>query len=345
MTTTTPAAATAPDAAPGAAQPATATFAAALCAAQHDAMRLDETIVLLGQDVRAGFPFGATKGLVDVFGPDRVVNTPISEAATMGCGVGAALGGIRPVVEVDFAGFLLLGLDQLVNNGAKLRYMSGGQASVPLVVRVGQGPLGSFAAQHSQTQHAYLAGIPGLTVLAPATAQQAYDAMRWALVQDDPVVLLEDMRLYRRGGPLTRGPVPGSVTSTVHRPGTDLTILTFGHGVVTALQAAQEVAARGIDVEVLGLDSLNPLDVAGVARSVRRTGRVLCLADDPPLFGTAATLSLVATTEAHDVLRAPVLSLGGRAVPTPYTPGLEALVYPTPGAAAEAITTLMKWTD
>ncbi len=324
--------------------PVTTTFAEALCAAQHDAMLLDDTIVLLGQDVRAGFPFGATKGLVDVFGPRRVINTPISEAATMGAGVGAALAGIRPVVEVDFAGFLLLGLDQLVNNGAKLRYMSGGQASVPLVVRVGQGPLGSFAAQHSQTQHAYLASVAGLTVLAPATPQQVYDAMRWALVQNDPVVLMEDMRLYRRTGPLLRGSVPEAVTSTVHRSGTDVTVLTYGHGVGVALEAAQQLAGE-IDVEVLGLDSLNPLDVAGIAASVRRTGRALCLADDPPLFGTAATLASVATTEAHDVLRAPVVSLGSRPVPTPYAPQLEALVFPTVDGVVAALRRLADWTE
>lgn len=322
----------------------TGTFAEALCAAQHDAMLVDDSIVLLGQDVQAGFPFGATKGLVDVFGADRVRNTPISEAATMGAGVGAALGGIRPVVEVDFAGFLLLGLDQLVNNAAKLRYMSGGQASVPLVLRVGQGPLGSFAAQHSQTQYAYLAGIPGLTVLAPATPQHAYDAMRWALVQHDPVVLLEDMRLYRQSGSFTAGAVPAAVGSTVHRPGTDATVLTFGHGVGTALQAADALAGS-IDVEVLGLDALSPLDVAGLARSVRRTGRALCLTDDPPLFGTAATLTAIVTTEAHDVLRAPVLSLGSKPVPTPYAPGLEALVFPTVDGTVEALRRLMDWTD
>lgn len=323
---------------------ATATFAEALCAAQHDAMRLDDSIVLLGQDVQAGFPFGATKGLAEVFGRERVINTPISEAATMGAGVGAALAGLRPVVEVDFAGFLLLGMDQLINNGAKLRYMSGGQASVPLVVRVGQGPLGSFAAQHSQTQHAYLASTPGLSVLTPATPQHAYDAMRWALVQRDPVVVLEDMRLYRRSGPLIRGSVPESVTSTVHRRGTDVTVVTFGHGVTVALEAAWEVAAGGIDVEVLGLDSLSPLDLAGLARSVRRTGRALCLADDPPLFGTGATLATVATTEAHDVLRGPVLSLGGRPVPAPYAPELEELVFPSVAATVDALRRLMDWT-
>ncbi len=321
------------------------TFAEALCAAHEDAMRLDPSIVLLGQDIRAGFPFGATKGLVDEFGPDRVINTPISEAATMGCGVGAALAGIRPVVEVDFSGFLLLGFDQLVNNGAKLRYMSGDQVSIPLVVRVGQGPLGSFAAQHSQTQHAYLAGIPGLTVLAPATAQAAYDALRWALVQDDPVIVLEDMRLYRQPGTLVRGLAPATITSTLHREGTSLSIVTYGHGVLLALQAAEALAAEGVDVEVLGLNSLAPLDVAGIASTARHTRRVLCLADDPPLFGVAATIAMVAGTEAHDVLRAPVFSLGSRPVPTPYAPDLERLVFPTVEGVVEAAGRLNAWEE
>lgn len=320
-------------------------FGEALCAAQRDAMQDDETIVLLGQDVRAGFPFGATKGLVDEFGEQRVLNTPISEAATMGAGVGAALAGIRPVVEVDFSGFLLLGLDQLVNNGAKLRYMSGDQVSVPLVVRVGQGPLGSFAAQHSQTQHAYLAAVAGLAVLAPATPQGAYDAMRWALVQEDPVVVLEDMRLYRQQGNLLRGRIPDAMNSTVHRRGRSLSIITYGHGVGLALAAANELAEGGVEVEILGLDSLSPLDVPAIAATARRTRRVLCLADDPPLFGVASTLAAVINVQAHHVLDAPVLSVGSRSVPTPYAPALEQLVFPTEHSVVEAARRLAAWGD
>ncbi len=327
------------------AAPSDASFGEALCAAQRDAMRVDDAIILLGQDIRAGFPFGATKGLVDEFGEQRVLNTPISEAATMGAGVGAALAGIRPVVEVDFSGFLLLGLDQLVNNGAKLRYMSGDQVSIPLVVRVGQGPLGSFAAQHSQTQHAYLAAVAGLSVLAPATPQAAYDAMRWALVQEDPVVVLEDMRLYRQQGPLVRGDVPEAITSTLHRSGTSLSIITYGHGVGAALAAADDLAEKNVDVEVLGLDSLSPLDVEAIATTARRTRRVLCLADDPPLFGVAATLAGVVNVQAHDVLEAPVLSLGSRSVPTPYAPALEELVFPSVASIIESAQHLASWED
>lgn len=320
-------------------------FAEALCAAQADAMEADETIVLMGQDIQAGFPFGATKGLVGRFGKQRVINTPISEAATMGCGVGAALGGLRPVVEVDFSGFLLLGLDQLVNNGAKLRYMSGDQVRIPLVVRVGQGPLGSFAAQHSQTQHAFLASIPGLVVLVPATPQAAYDCVRWALVQNDPVVVLEDMRLYRTRGEVRHGDAPSGCSSRILRDGDALTIVTYGFGASLALEAADVLAGDGIDTEVLVLESLAPLDIAAISHSARRTRRVLCLGDDPPLFGVTSTLANIVNTEAYDVLAAPVLSLGSRPVPTPYSPPMERLVFPSAEGVVDAARRLVGWED
>ncbi len=321
----------------------TASFGDALAMAQEDAMREDPRIVLLGQDIRAGFPFGATKGLVDIFGEDRVINTPISEAVTMGCGVGAALGGLKPVVEVDFAGFLLLGLDQLVNNGAKLRYMSGNQISVPLVVRVGQGPLGSFGAQHSQTQYAYLSGVPGLTTMAPATPQGAYWAVRWGLAQNHTVVVFEDMRLYRKTGPVTRGPAPEDFASTVHRSGSDASIIAFGHGVLLAMEAAEILSAQGIFVEVLGLESLSPLDQAAIATTARRTGRVLCVSDDPVLYGAAATIALIANTEAFGDLCCPAVVLGARQVPSPYAPELESLVFPSVSGITEAINRLLVW--
>jgi pyruvate dehydrogenase E1 component beta subunit len=318
-------------------------FAEALCAGQEDAMAIDDRIVLLGQDVRAGFPFGATKNLVDRFGPDRVRNTPISEAATMGCGVGLAMAGLRSVVEVDFSGFLYLGLDQLINNGAKLRYMSGGQVSVPMVLRVGQGPIGSFGAQHTQTQQAFLAGVPGLDVLTPATPQDAYSAMRWALVQDDPVVIAEDMRLYKTKGDVERGTVPSELTAQIAWPRSAATVLTFGHGVVIALQAAQTLAERGVEIEVISLPALSPIDADGIGAAARRTGRVLCLTDDPPFFGAGASLSSVVTSQAHDALLAPVFELGSRAAPAPYAPSLEQLVYPSAQAVVESVDRLIGW--
>lgn len=323
----------------------TTSFGDALAMAQEDAMREDPRVVLLGQDIQAGFPFGATKGLVDIFGVERVINTPISEAGTMGCGVGAALGGLKPVVEVDFAGFILLGLDQLVNNGAKLRYMSGNQVSVPMVVRIGQGPLGSFAAQHSQTQYAYLSGIPGLTTLAPATPQGAYSAIRWALGQDHTVVVFEDMRLYRKTGPVERGARPESVTSTLYREGADASVVTFSHGVLLALEAAEVLATRGVSVEVLGLDCLSTPDVSAIAATARKTGRVLCVADDPVLFGTAATVAMLANTEANGDLMCPAAVLGAKRVPVAYAPELEALVFPTVSGIVEAVDQLILWRE
>lgn len=337
------------------------TFAEAVRCAQEDAMAQDESIVLLGQDIGAGFPFGATRGLAERFGTERVRDTPISEAATMGCAIGAACMGIRTVVEVDFAGFLLLGLDQLMNNAAKLRYMSGGQLRVPLVVRVGQGPLGAFAAQHSQAQHAWLASVPGLAVAAPSDAQDAYTLMRWALRQGDPVVVAEDMRLYRTKGPLERGPAVGEVpraplpqggVSLAHptesevprarvvRPGRDATVLTYGFGTTLALAAAQELATAGVETEVIDLRVLAPLDVQTIG-AARHTGRVLCLGDDPLLGGITATLAATVDCVAHGAV---VARLGARHWPTPFGSS-EAYVYPSAESVVAGVRRLLAWPE
>jgi acetoin:2,6-dichlorophenolindophenol oxidoreductase subunit beta len=319
--------------------PAEVAFPEAIRCALEDAMREDESIVLLGQDIAAGFPFGATRDLAELFGAERVRDTPISEAATMGCGIGAAIMGVRTVVEVDFAGFLLLGLDQLVNNAAKLRYMSGGQLRVPLVVRVGQGPLGAFAAQHSQAQHAWLASVPGLATCAPCDAQDAYALMRWALRRRDPVVFAEDMRLYRTKGPLTReSPGEGSPgedipRARVSRPGRDATVVSFGYGSTLALAAARELAAAGIELEVLDLRLLSPLDERAIGESARHTGRVLCLGDDPLLGGITATLAAAVDRTAHGTL---VGRLGARHWPTPFGSG-ERFVYPAVDSVVAAV--------
>jgi acetoin:2,6-dichlorophenolindophenol oxidoreductase subunit beta len=352
------------------------TFAEAVRCALEDAMAQDESIVLLGQDAAAGFPFGATRGLAERFGAERVRDTPISEAATMGCAIGAATMGVRTVVEVDFAGFLLLGLDQLVNNAAKLRYMSGGQLRVPLVVRVGQGPLGGFAAQHSQTQHAWLASVPGLAVVAPSDAQDAYTLMRWALAQRDPVVVAEDMRLYRTKGRLVRetarpqptaavdlpaaaasaatspsapaGPAPPPSPPAVPpavpparivRPGHDATVLSYGFGTTLALAAARELAATGVETEVIDLRVLAPLDVQTIG-AARHTGRVLCLGDDPLLGGITATLAATVDSIAHGSV---VARLGARHWPTPFAS--EAYVYPSTESVVAGVRRLLAWPE
>ncbi len=332
------------------------TFPEAIRCALEDAMHEDESILLLGQDIAAGFPFGATRDLARVFGEERVRDTPISEAASMGCGIGAAMMGVRTVLEVDFAGFLLLGLDQLVNNAAKLRYMSGGQLRVPLVVRVGQGPLGAFAAQHSQAQHAWLASVPGIALCAPSDAQDAYALMRWALRQRDPVVFAEDMRLYRTRGPLIgggvevgrgaveegRGGVEQSIPrARVVRPGREATVLCFGFGTTLALAAAQELAAQGVELEVVDLRLLSPLDEQTIGESSRHTGRVLCLGEDPLLGGITATLAGAVDHVAHGAV---VGRLGARHWPTPFGSS-EALVYPSADSIVTAVRQLVAWPD
>jgi pyruvate/2-oxoglutarate/acetoin dehydrogenase E1 component len=318
-------------------------FAAAINRALEAAMEQDETITLLGQDIALGFPFGVTKGLVDRFGVERVRDTPISEAGTMGCGVGAALYGVRTVVEVDFSGFLLLGLDQLVNNAAKLRYMSDGQLRVPIVVRVGQGPLGSFGAQHSQALHGWLANVPGLAVVTPSDAQEAYDLMRWSLRQGDPVVFAEDMRLYTRKGPLVVHDDEVSLGARVVRPGRDATAIVFGYGVTLALEAAATLAEEGIELEVLDLRAVSPLDVDGIAASVRRTRRAICVSDDPLLGGFSATLASTVTEHAGDTLRAPVTRLGARHAPAPYNGELEQRIFPSAESLAQAARAIVAW--
>jgi pyruvate/2-oxoglutarate/acetoin dehydrogenase E1 component len=352
-------------------------FPEAVRCALEDAMLKDQSIVLLGQDIAAGFPFGATRDLADVFGHERVRDTPISEGATMGCAIGAAIMGVRTVVEVDFAGFLLLGLDQLVNNAAKLRYMSGGQLRVPLLVRVGQGPLGAFAAQHSQSQHAWLASVPGLAVCAPSDPQDAYVLMRWALRQGDPVVFAEDMRLYRSKGPLRReaggggglepagggpglvserpGPMGGESESVggglepipparVVRAGNDATVMAFGYGTKLALGAAEELAVAGIELEIVDLRLLSPLDERSIGESARRTGRVLCLGDDPLRGGITATLAAVVDESAHAALKAPVARLGARHLPTPFG-SAETYVYPSVQSVVAAVRRLVAYPE
>jgi pyruvate/2-oxoglutarate/acetoin dehydrogenase E1 component len=300
-------------------------------------MAADDAVTLLGQDIVHGMPFGVTRGLAAEFGTERVRDTPISEAATMGCGVGAAIYGLRPVVEVDFSGFLLLGFDQLVNNAAKLRYMSAGQLRVPMVVRVGQGPMGSFGAQHSQALHGWLANVPGLVVCAPWSVQDAYDLMRWSLGQDDPVVFAEDMRLYRTTGPLTEHDGPFDIGARVVRPGDDVTVVTFGHDVGLALEAAAVVAEAGIETEVLDLRMVSPLDVDAIVASVRRTGLAVSVSDDPLLGGFSATLAATVHEHAGEALRGPVVRLGSRHAPAPYNPDLERRVFPSAESLAVAI--------
>lgn len=321
---------------------AESTYAEAIRYALEDGMSADPSIILFGQDIRLGFPWGITLGLAAKYGDDRVRDTPISEAGTMGCAIGTAVGGMHPVVEYDFAGFFLLALDQLVNNAAKLRFMSGGQLRVPLVVRVGQGAMGSLGAQHTHVQHAMLVATPGLSVCVPSTPQSAYDLMRWSLRQRDPVVYAEDVRLYRSKGPVERREAP--IERTIRRRrGTDVTVIGFGRIVPTALEAAERLAGEGVELEVVDVQLLSPMGREEIAASCRATGRVICVGDDPLLGGITATLAAVVGEESYGDLRAPVVRLGAQHSPSPYSPDLERAVFPTAEAIATAARALMDY--
>ena len=202
--------------------------------------------------------------------------------------------------------------------------------------------MGSFGAQHSQALHGWLANVPGLAICAPWSPQDAYDLMRWSLRQHDPVVFAEDMRLYRASGPLVEREPPREIGARIARRGRDVSVVTFGHDVGLALAAADEVAADGIDVEVLDLRAVSPLDTVAIAESVRRTGRAICVSDDPLLGGFSATLSATVHEHAGDALRAPVARLGSRHAPAPYNPDLERRVFPSARSLATALRALME---
>jgi pyruvate dehydrogenase E1 component beta subunit len=306
--------------------------------ALEDEMAQDASVVVLGEDVTVGGPFGATKGLVERFGPKRVRDTPISEGTIVGMAAGAALAGMRPVVEVMFIDFITLAMDQLVNHAAKLRYMSGGQLSVPLVIRAQGGTSGSMGAHHSQSLEAWLTHVPGLSVVAPSTPGDADALLRAAIRSDDPVVFLEHRALY-----WTRGEVPDPATvgvpaerAVVRRSGADVTIAAWSRMARTALDAALALGAEGVSAEVVDLRSLRPLDMDTLVGSVRRTGRCVVAHEAVTEGGLGAEVASRVTEEAWDRLAAPVARVGAPFAPVPFAPELERAFVPDADAIAIA---------
>jgi pyruvate/2-oxoglutarate/acetoin dehydrogenase E1 component len=307
------------------------TFAAAIRAALREEMRRDPRVFLLGEDIGVyGGAFGVTDGLLEEFGRERVRDTPISEAAIAGAAIGAALGGMRPVAEFQFFDFILLAMDQLVNQAAKIRYMFGGTATVPLVVR---GPAGSgtgAAAQHSQSLEALFTHVPGLKVVAPATPADAKGLLLAAIRDDNPVVFVEHKLLYK-----TRGEVPDGDTALpigraeIKRRGRDATVVATQVMVPRALAAAELLSAEGIEVEVVDPRTLAPLDVATIEESVARTGRLLIAHEAVKTGGVGAEIAaLVAEGPAFESLEAPIVRLAGRPTPIPYNRELERCAVP-----------------
>jgi pyruvate dehydrogenase E1 component beta subunit len=294
-------------------------------------MRADERVLVLGEDVAEGGPWGATAGLADEFGAERVRNTPISEAAIAGIAIGAAQSGLRPVVEIMFVDFLTLALDQLVNQAAKAHFMSGGQLTVPMVLRTQGGAGQRGGAQHSQSLEAWLTHVPGLKVAMPATAADAAGLLRSAIADPNPVVFVENKTLYfRRDSPL--GTVPGGDAplgrAKVVRPGRDVTVVALSRLVHESVEAAGELAAEGIEVEVVDPRTLVPLDLETIVESVSRTHRLVVAHEAVEHGGFGAELVAQVQAAAFDDLDAPIARVGAPFAPVPFSPPLEDAYLP-----------------
>jgi pyruvate/2-oxoglutarate/acetoin dehydrogenase E1 component len=318
------------------------TMVVALNEALHEEMARDASVLMIGEDIgESGGLFGVSAGLQTAFGPQRVIDSPISEAAIAGFGIGAALLGRRTVVEFQVVDFVSLAMDQIVNHAAKWRFMSGGRATVPVVFR---GPTLSgtgVAAQHSQAVEGWFTGVPGLVVIAPSTPGDAKGLLKSAIRDDNPVVFIEKRLLYDR-----KGPVGGDADlvpigkAEVRRAGRDVTIVGVLHGVNLALQAARELARDGIEAEVIDPRTLKPLDLGTIVESVERTGRLLVVTEEAPHGGFCADLVAQVCEVAFGALSAPPTRVTALDSPIPYSVALERAVLPTPQkvvAAARAL--------
>jgi len=305
------------------------TYRAAVHDAIADAMRADETVVLLGEDVgRYGGTYAASKGLLAEFGPERIRDTPLSELGFVGIGIGASLNGLRPIVEVMTVNFSMLALDQIVNTAAALRHMSGGQFSVPVVVRMATGAGRQLAAQHSHSLENWYAHIPGITVLAPATVADAYGMLRTALTHPDPVVIFEHVALYNLSDDLESLEPTAISGAAVRRTGGDVTVITYGGCLPKALEAAEELARGGIDCEVIDLRVLRPLDDATMLESVRKTHRVVVVDEGWRTGSLAGEISARIVEQGFYELDAPIARVCTAEVPIPYAKHLEQAALP-----------------
>ncbi len=323
---------------PAKAQRITLTYRDAVKMAIQEALQRDERVFLMGEDVgRYGGCFAVSKGLLEEFGPERIRDTPLSESAFVGAGIGAAIGGMRPIVEIMTVNFSLLALDQILNNAATLRHMSGGQVGVPLVVRMATGAGRQVAAQHSHSLENYYAHIPGLKVLAPATVQDAR-GMLWSALEDpDPVILFEHATLYGTEGELAAdaGAVPID-RAAVRRPGTDVTILAYGGTVGKALTAAATLAERKVEAEVIDLRTLRPLDDATILASVAKTHRAVVVDEGWKTCSLAAEVCTRIIEKGFYELDAPLARVCSEEVPIPYPRHLEEAALPQPAKIVDA---------
>jgi pyruvate dehydrogenase E1 component beta subunit len=315
------------------------TYREAVRAALRKALRDDPRVFLMGEDVGGyGGAFAVSLGLLKEFGPERIRDTPLSESAFVGAGIGAALGGMRPIVEIMTVNFSMLAMDQILNNAAALRHMSGGQFSVPMVVRVATGGGRQMAAQHSHTLEGWYAHIPGIKVVTPATVPDAYGMLLAALRESDPVFLFEHATLYPMEGELdeTSAELQDMSRAAVIRAGTDVTLITYGGTLGKTVQAADNLAQSGIQAEVIDLRSLRPLDMPTILNSIAKTHRAVIIDEAWRTGSFAAEISAQIMENAFDELDAPVARVCSAEVPMPYAKHLEAATLPSVDAIVAA---------
>jgi pyruvate dehydrogenase E1 component beta subunit len=313
-------------------------YARAINKALGDALEADRAVMVMGEDIaEAGGSFKATRGLLERFGPLRVRDTPISEAGIVGAAVGAALTGMKPVVEIMFMDFVTLAMDALVNQAAKIRFMFGGQASVPMVVRLPHGGGLNAGPQHSQCLEAWFAHVPGLKVVCPATVEDAYTLLRAAIEDPDPVIFVENKALYGMSGDLPDDVAPARLgEARVAREGEDLTLVTYGASLFNCLKAADGLAGENISAEVIDLRSLQPWDKAAVLESVAKTNRAVVVHEAVRSFGAGAEIAATIGEEGFDDLDAPVGRVGAPFMPVPFARTLEARFIPDADAIVTA---------
>jgi pyruvate dehydrogenase E1 component beta subunit len=303
----------------------------ALNEAMAEEMERDDRVFLMGEEVaQYDGAYKVSQGMLKHFGPNRIVDTPISEEGFAGIGVGAAMVGLRPVIEFMTFSFSLVAIDQIVNNAANMRYMSGGQFALPIVFRGSSGMAGSLAATHSHRLEAWYAHIPGLTVIAPATPADAKGLLKSAIRCDDPVIFIEHEVLYHERGEVKPGDhlVPIG-KAEIRRPGADVTLITYSRSLKTTLAAAEQLAKDGIEAEVIDIRTLRPLDLETLLHSVVKTHRAVIVEEDWPYCGLGAGISDRITQRVFDELDAPIRRVAARDAPVPYNRGLEAAMLPT----------------
>ena len=315
------------------------TYREAMREALREALRSDPRVFLMGEDVgRYGGCYAVSMGLLEEFGEERVRDTPLSESGFVGAGIGAALGGMRPIVEIMTVNFSLLALDQIMNNAATLRHMSGGQFSVPIVIRMATGAGKQLAAQHSHSLEGWYAHIPGLKVLTPATVEDARYMLAAALADPDPVLMFEHVMLYNLEGWMpARARAEPVYQARIHRTGGDVTVLAYGAGFHKAMTAADQLATDGIDAEVIDLRSLRPLDDATILASVSKTHRVVIVDEGWRSGGISAEIMARIVEQGFYELDAPPVRVCGAEVPIPYPKHLEDAAVPQPERIVQAV--------